>query len=71
MPETPEEQIRKLIIESSESGVNIPGYLSDIPIQDFTPYLLIKILEHLEVIEASLDSINSSMSDFWNSKYNE
>ena len=41
-----------------------------LPIQDFTPYLLVKMLERLESIEASLDSINSSMTDFWNSKYN-
>lgn len=60
MPETPEEQIRKQVLEISESGVDIPGYLSDIPIQDFTPYLLIKILERLEAIETSLDSINSN-----------
>ncbi len=63
MPETPEEQIRKRVI-----GIIEPSFSEDlssnpdpfvhrkIPIQDFTPYLLLKILERLESIEASLDS---------------
>ena len=70
MPETPEEQIREKVIEISESDWNSPVHPSGVPIQDMTPYLLVKILERLEMIEASLDSLNSSMTDFWNSKYN-
>ena len=77
MPETPEEQIRKRVI-----GMIEPSFSEDvwsnpdpfvhrkIPIQDFTPYLLVKMLERLESIETTLDSMNSSMTDFWNSKYN-
>ncbi len=59
MPETPEEQIRKRIIEPSESEMVSPTHPGGIPIQDFTPYLLVKILERLESIETTLDSINN------------
>ena len=70
MEETPEEQLRKRVLELSESEIQSPVHPSGVSIQEFMPYLLIKILERLEAIEASLDSINSSITDFWNSKYN-
>jgi hypothetical protein len=58
MPETPEEQIRERIIELPESEIISSTHPGGISVQDFTPYLLIKMLERLEAIEASLKSID-------------
>jgi len=70
MPETSEEMIRKHIIELSESAMSSPVPTPGISVQDFTPYLLLKMLERLESIEETLDILNGSITDFWNSKYN-
>jgi len=77
MPETPEEQIRKQVTELVEESFSpeeqpIHNLLqrTGIPIQDFTPYLLLKMLERLESIEETLDILNGSITDLWNSKYN-
>lgn len=70
MPETTEEQLRRQLKELSESAWDNTSFGVGLSVQDFTPYLLVKILERLESIEASLEGINSSMTDFWNSKYN-
>ncbi len=72
MPETSEEMIRKQMIELVESSFEeqMKGNHPGIVVGDYVPYLLLKMLERLESIEETLDILNGSITDFWNSKYN-
>ncbi len=68
MSETPEQTVRRRITVLIETVVQ--DTTSGIPVTDFTPYLLVKVLEQLEFMNAKLTSIESSLTDFWNSRYN-